>query len=463
MNRPQLASLTLAALALASAACLTGCHNGASAAKPQPLTPEAFISPRSGTISGAGGTAEGSGGTVGAGESATPAIAIPANGVSNKVDQSIGKPAAPPTPAPTPVPRPGDDIKQPAALDPLPHATGPTTLPAIGTSSGQYMTLGGVVAEVNGTPIYANKVLASLDPILREKARRLDAERFRREAREDIRKTIEELIRVELFYAAAQRTLEPDDKRLAEGLTIQWRVQQITRAGGSVELAKRRARDELGSDFDDLVQEESRTELTRIYEQKKIIPRIQVTAGDIRDYYDKNVDREFSEAERVKFRLIKVDVARSGGKDKAIDKATRLLNRAKAGEDFGEMAMKENDERMFAGKDAMDMAPGSFGIAKVRDVLPRLQPGQVSDLIEDASSFYIVKLDERKPGHVRPFEEQKVQDEIRAKLRIEQYRKLRELDFARLMKGAAIRGDDEMASIALDMAMQKYAQYAAAK
>jgi hypothetical protein len=64
---------------------------------------------------------------------------------------------------------------------------------------------------------------------------------------------------------------------------------------------------------------------------------------------------------------------------------------------------------------------------------------------------------------VRPFEEQKVQDEIRAKLRIEQYRKLRELDFARLMKGAAIRGDEQMADIALDMAMQKYAQYAAAK
>jgi parvulin-like peptidyl-prolyl isomerase len=462
MNRPQLASLTLAALTLASAACLTGCHDGASAAKPQPLTPEAFISPRSGTISGAGGTAEGSGGTVGAGESATPAIAIPANGVSGKVDQSIGKSAVP-APAPTPVPRPGDDIKQPAALDPIPHATGPTTLPAIGASSGQYMTLGGVVAEVNGTPIYANRILANIDVALREMARQQDRNRFRREASDLIQRAIKEQVQIELFYAAAQRTLEADDKRLADGLTIQWRMQQITRAGGSVELAKRRAREESGADFDDLVQEESHTELTRIYEQKKIIPRIQVTAGDIRDYYDKNVDREFSEAERVKFRLIKVDVARSGGKDKAIDKATRLLNRAKAGEDFGEMAMKENDEKMFAGKDAMDMAPASFGIAKVRDVLPKLQPGQVSDLIEDTSAFYIVKLDERKPGRVRPFEEQKVQDEIRARLRLEQYRKLRELDFARLLKGAAIRGDEEMANIALDMAMQKYALYAAAK
>jgi hypothetical protein len=240
-------------------------------------------------------------------------------------------------------------------------------------------------------------------------------------------------------------------------------MQQITRAGGSVELAKRRARDEFGVDFDDLVQEQSRTELTRIYEQKKIWPRTQVTAGDIRDYYDKNVDREFSEAERVKFRLLKVDNVRSGGKDAAATKMADIYKRAKAGEDFTEIAMKENDERMFAGKEPLEMAPTSFSIAKVRDVLPKLQPGQVSEPVQDAGAYYLVKLEERKPGRVQPFEEQQVQDKIRVKLKLEQYRKLRELDFARLMKGAAIRGDLEMANIALDMAMQKYAQYAAAK
>ncbi len=96
MKRTQtgLCRLTFAA-AGSLAIVISGC---ARAPKPQPLTPEAFISPQSGTISGAGGTASGSGGTVGAGESAAPAIAIPANGVSNKGDNAVGKP-----PAPTPV------------------------------------------------------------------------------------------------------------------------------------------------------------------------------------------------------------------------------------------------------------------------------------------------------------------------------------------------------------------------
>src|SRR5207248_5075745 len=121
--------------------------------------------------------------------------------------------------------------------------------------------------------------------------------------RDDIRNTRDELIRIELFYAAAQRTLDAEDKRLADVLTINWRMQQITQAGGSVELARRKAHEEFGADFDELVQERSRIELTRIYEQKKIVPRIQVTAGDIREYYDNNVNKKFSEAERVKFRL----------------------------------------------------------------------------------------------------------------------------------------------------------------
>jgi len=472
MNSTRSALFGLAAAAAATA--LAGCTT---APKPQPLTPEAFISPRSATVAG-GGAASGGDGSVGAGESARPAVAIPANGVSKGVDEKMTKPVAPPRNSPPAggaggagSGATGTDAGQPDVIKP-PEPRGsaaptspesPTGLPVIGASSGQYMTLGGVVAEVNGTPIYANTVLSSLDPILRQKARQMDATRFKAEAAIDIRRRIEELVRVELFYAAAQRTLDPDDKRLADGLTIQWRMQQITRAGGSVELAKRRAREENGVEFDDLVQEQSRNELTRIYEQKKIVPRIQVSAADIRDYYDRNVTREFSEAERVKFRLLKVDIKKTGSKEEALKKVTDKYKRAKAGEDFKEIAEKENDERMFATAEPLDMNPSSFSIAKVRDVLGKLQAGEVSEIIEEPGAFYVVKLEERKAGRVRPFEEKKVQDEIRTKLRTEQYRKLREMDFARLMKGAAIRGDEEMAAIALDMAMQRYAQYAAAK
>src|SRR4051812_41273628 len=77
------------------------------APKPQPLTPEAFVGPRSASVSGAEGTASGSGGTVGAGESARPAVAIPANQTSADLDNALKKPAGPrPTDVSTPTPVP---------------------------------------------------------------------------------------------------------------------------------------------------------------------------------------------------------------------------------------------------------------------------------------------------------------------------------------------------------------------
>jgi parvulin-like peptidyl-prolyl isomerase len=455
----------LAALA-AAIAVLSGCSSGQP--RPKPLSPEAFMGPRTEAAAGTG-----SGGSA-AGETARPTVQIPLNASSTGNGAETSSSAAVP-------PRTSVDALAPAPSAPSTPATTsgsrPTSLPTIGASSGEYMTLGGVVAEVNSTPIYANKVLSVLDPILREKAKRLDVNNFRREAAVDINRRIQELIRLELLYAAAQRTLDKQDKKLADLLTMQWRMQQITRAGGSVELARRRAREEFGMDFDEMAQEQSHNELLKIYDQKKVIPRIQVSAGDIREYYDKHVNDIFSSAERVKFRLLKVDIKKSGDKDKAVARIDQLYKRAKGGEDFAAMSQKENDQTLFASKDALDMNPASFSIAAVRDALAKLQPGQVSEPIQDASGFYLVKLEERTPGQVRPFEEQKVQDEIRLKLRLEQYGRLREQDLGRLMKGSIIRPDPDvltgrkpatptelqMLNVALDMAMQKYPAYASAK
>ena len=47
--------------------------------------------------------------------------------------------------------------------------------------------------------------------------------------------------------------------------------------GGSLEFAKRAAKDR-GDDFDDLTQQEYRTNMIRLFYQKRVIPRIAVSA-----------------------------------------------------------------------------------------------------------------------------------------------------------------------------------------
>ena len=165
----------------------------------------------------------------------------------------------------------------------------------------------------------------------------------------------------------------------------------------------------------------------------------------------------------MKFILLKVDPAKTGSKDLAITKVNEKLKRAKAGEDFAKMCTEENDERMFAGKDPIETAPASFSIPKVREVLKTLRPGQVSDIIEDRGAFYLVRVEARQEGIVHAFDEQKVQDMIRLKLRTTQLRTLREQERVKLARTALITMDQDRVNIAIEMAMQKYVQYAAAK
>ena len=73
-----------------------------------------------------------------------------------------------------------------------------------GASLGGYKTLGGVVAEVNGNPIYANKVLRQLTPELAARAPELDEGQFRKLAAQEVAKKIEGLERDELLFGAGR-------------------------------------------------------------------------------------------------------------------------------------------------------------------------------------------------------------------------------------------------------------------
>jgi len=127
---------------------------------------------------------------------------------------------------------------------------------------------------------------------------------------------------------------------------------------------------------------------------------------------------------------------------------------------------------MFAGQEPFDIAPKSFSIEAVRDALSKLNPGDVSEILEvppnrsipdDKGAFYIVKLESRVGGRVQPFEEPGVQPRIKNKLQSIQFALLREQEMQKLYRSAIIRQEPQMTLIAVDMAMQRYAQYASEK
>src|SRR2546423_9252866 len=169
-----------------------------------------------------------------------------------------------------PRPRQPDPLPGPRITPATQPATASTTLPARSTSElppGQYQLIGTVVAEVNGAPIYANKVLALINKPLIQKPRELRTEEFRAFAAQLIRSQVEELIRDEVLYAAAERSLGDEDKRLADAMTQRWRMEQITLAGGSLQVARARAAAE-GDDFDEIVHQRYRRHIIEVYHYK---------------------------------------------------------------------------------------------------------------------------------------------------------------------------------------------------
>ena len=64
-----------------------------------------------------------------------------------------------------------------------------------------------------------------------------------------------------------------------------------------------------------------------IYYEKHIWPRVQITADEMRRFYDRNIEK-FSDKSDVQFRLIKVGFAENGGREGALSKAKLIVSKA---------------------------------------------------------------------------------------------------------------------------------------
>ena len=236
----------------------------------------------------------------------------------NKSDQDplhLKEEQPPAAPSVTGVSAPSSELAAMQTTQPvgIPPATQPILRTTVKPSAGGYMTVGAVVVEINGQPIYADKVLQSLDAEFASEAKQRDEQSFRAYAENEIKGQVYRFVNDELIYAQAVNTLDQQEKDLADQLTMVWRQKQLTENSGSLQQTCAKYTAE-GIDFDEALKEKYRQNMTAIYIEKKIRPRIQVTVHDMREYYDKHLATEFSQADTVQYRLITISVAKSGSR-----------------------------------------------------------------------------------------------------------------------------------------------------
>jgi parvulin-like peptidyl-prolyl isomerase len=345
--------------------------------------------------------------------------------------------------------------------------TAPATAPVAQSrpsQAGQYQIVGTVIANVNGTPIFADKVLSSLNSELAADARKFPPEQFRVVARNEILQKVQELQAHLLEIAAANKFVAPEDKTQAELMAQMYRRQLITEAGGSLEMAKERAR-ESGRTFDELIQDRYDLELVRVYYQKRIVPKIQITADDMRRYYHQHIN-DFTQHAQAHFRLIKIDVEKSGGIELATEKADKVVRELKAGADFSDLSQRYNDDPVLKknGGDEGWVNKGDFAREKVEQAVWSLQPGEFTDHpIDESTVLYLAKLEARKPGLVKPFDTEEVQRKIHEILFEQQFSVLREQVLDELRRNAVYFENKDALATSVEMAMQRYALWTAAR
>lgn len=178
------------------------------------------------------------------------------------------------------------------------------------------------------------------------------------------------------------------------------------------------------------VQLKEQLERMRLMSQE-VRSKVQVGEREMREYYEANRSN-YGNADVYRARHIFFRVDKKGGPDelaKAKEQAEKVLELAKSGKDFAQLA-KEYSQDPAAAKDGGDL--GSFKksdmLPEIGDTVAALKPGEVSPIVASPAGLHIIKLEDKTQGTGKTFEE--VKDSIEEQL----YKKKSDERFAQWVK-----------------------------
>jgi peptidyl-prolyl cis-trans isomerase C len=249
------------------------------------------------------------------------------------------------------------------------------------------------VAKVNGTTLTKKDLDTEIDRLIPQIS-------FHRNVSEEQRKNyygkaLEELINHELQYQyAVAQGMTPDKKQVdmqLEGIRKHFKSKE----GYETFLSK-----------ENLNEEKLKAKVEKDILVQKVITKVvtepsQMDEVALKDYYEKNASM-FKRPESVRLKLIATKDAK---------KAQEILEKVKAGEDFGGLAANMSE-------DAYRVKDGDIGYVHKGRMLPELEQvafklkvGEASDLIKVKDVWFIIKVEDKRPEQQLSF------DDVKGKLK----------------------------------------------
>lgn len=148
-----------------------------------------------------------------------------------------------------------------------------------------------------------------------------------------------------------------------------------------------------------------------VFDPNTLTGQVKVSDEQVEEYYEDNIDT-FKEKKQVKARhiLFKLEEnAKPEEEAKAREKAEAVLKKAKAGEDFAELAKKHSEGP--TAKDGGDLGYFSENqmVKPFEEAAFKLNKGEVSDLVRTSFGYHIIKVEDVKEARTKSLEEVKGQ------------------------------------------------------
>ncbi|HTM25733.1 MAG TPA: peptidylprolyl isomerase [Vicinamibacterales bacterium] len=129
--------------------------------------------------------------------------------------------------------------------------------------------------------------------------------------------------------------------------------------------------------------------------------------ADAKDFYDKNPDR-FKQDEQVRAShiLVRVDPnANAATRQKARAEIESVLKQAKAGGDFAKLAQEHSQDGSAAQGGDLGYFPKGQMVPEFDKVAFSTPKGQLSGIVTTQFGYHLIKVTDRKPARVVPYEE----------------------------------------------------------
>lgn len=259
-----------------------------------------------------------------------------------------------------------------------------------------------LVGQINGRPVFASEFFAPLDGRLRALSQetRGNMPAWQKGATEIIYRALETKILDELILAEAYSALPAAAKEV--GLRVfldELRSNLVRQTAGSAQLADQMYREAEDKSLDAVARDKLHQQLIISELQRRVLPRVNVSSRDMRQYYDRNFS-EYNPPAVARLHLIRV----SAQNQEAAGSVSQLLT---DGTSFTELAARPVNQFLpdRAGLTTVvledDYADSRlFAIPELNDAAKALSPGQYAGPVSVGTSVMWVYLDriDQPPG-----------------------------------------------------------------